>query len=305
MPNENCNCLKSIAMGNTKIEILSHGLISRENKTYISLKVKNRTDTNIGKALFEAILYDENGVIDIVEKNVIDIKKNGQKLFQIEVPEDKKKSVLNYEIRISKVIIAPKPMATGDETIQILKHSLRQDNIGDQPLSVLEGVIDISIKNISNNVIATAIFTADYLDYEGKIIDTVHHREHELYPDQSRAISIVSKKAKFEIAKSYNVSLIKTRMTDVEKVLLRGHDITVNENNEHKIKGVLKNISDVNVDAAITVTFMDRMEEKIATKMICVNDIEAGKVKSFHLNFTPPNDEKVKTYSLNVGEIIV
>ncbi len=84
-----------------------------------------------------------------------------------------------------------------------------------------------------------------------------------------------------------------------------GHDISVNENNEHKIKGILKNISDVNVDAAIAVTFVDRMEEKIATKIICVNDIEAGKIKSFYFNFIPPNAEKVKTYSLNVGEIIV
>jgi hypothetical protein len=134
----------------------------------------------ISAKLIRGCLYDENGIINIVEKNVVGINKNSPKLFQIEIPEDKKESLLRYEIRTSQVIITPIPMADGDNTIKILKHSLQQEHAGAQPLSVLEGVINLSIKNISNNIIATAIFKADYLDYEGNIVDTVHHREYEL-----------------------------------------------------------------------------------------------------------------------------
>jgi hypothetical protein len=67
--------------------------------------------------------------------------------------------------------------------------------------------------------------------------------------------------------------------------------------------GVLKNISDDKADAAVVTLFKDVKDEKIATRVIYVRDIEPGASKQFKFRFVVPAGETVNSYVISVGSI--
>jgi hypothetical protein len=196
---------------------------------------------------------------------------------------------------------------SGNNKIVILKYFLEQPNN-----NALEGVrnsIDISIRNISIDKIASALFEAVFYDSNGNTIDKVKHREIEIDPNHSRSFLITSdyilpKDMNVKLAESCKVTLLKVTTSEVERVQLRRHEIRTSENGGEEVRGVVKNISDVRTDAALIATFKDEKDEKIGIKVLLLKDIEPCSVKSFHFIFNAPENEKVKTYTLNIGEII-
>ena len=200
----------------------------------------------------------------------------------------------------------PAPTATGNEKIKILKHSLSETDMArydeytsgeEYPVSV-----ELAIRNVSDSTIATTVFEAVFYDKEGNIADTVKHREFCLQPNTSRAINITSSKLERDNVKNYDVRVVRTTTADVEKVQLRRHERTT-ETGEEEIRGIVKNISEVKTDAALVATFYDPKEENIGTKVLVLRDIEPDTIRQFDLKFKPQEGDRVKTYSLTIGEI--
>jgi hypothetical protein len=294
--------------GNRYIEILNHNLIYREEKDEsigkgVCFKLKNISDVNIGEIVFEVTFYDIKGdIIDKVCHIMHDFERGRTRILQVEPSERKGSDIKSYDIKITNMIATPVPVVTGNNQITILKHSLRETD-NDDPRIMLMSFIDISIRNVSDKTIASAVFDAVFYDSVGNILDTVRHREYELKPDYSRMMIITTNKVKSGNAKSYRVTLIKTTTTDTEKVQICRHDIKTVENKE-EIRGTLKNLTDAPTDAVLVATFKDSRDEKIGVKAIIVKNIQPGHIKSFRFSFAPPEGETVKIYSLDVAELV-
>lgn len=192
-------------------------------------------------------------------------------------------------------------MATGNEIVTILDHHFLGSEYQEEKIPQI-GVC-VAIRNISELTIATAIFDAIFYDIEGNIIYSIKHKEFELKPKMSRAFHINCPISNWGIIKGYNIKTIKTAMSDVEKVQLRRHEIRTKDGTE-EIRGILKNISNNKTDSALVATFKNPMDEIIGIKVICVKDIEPDTVKTFHFVFDPPEGEAVKTYSLEIGDMV-
>jgi hypothetical protein len=198
----------------------------------------------------------------------------------------------------------PAPTATGNEKLAILKHKISEVDMErgpDDPTVRLE----LAIRNVSDSTIATAVFEAIFYDQEGNIIDEVKHREIELMPDTSRLIRITTSIPVYEsdrIAR-YDVRLIRITTADVEKVQLRRYEIKTTETGEEEVWGVAKNISEVETDAALVITFYDANKENIGTKVLVLRAIEPNTTRKFDFRFRPQEGDTVRQCSIAVGEI--
>jgi hypothetical protein len=65
----------------------------------------------------------------------------------------------------------------------------------------------------------------------------------------------------------------------------------------------VKNVSDGKADAAVVTLFKDVKDEKIATRVIYIRDIEPGASKQFKFKFDVPEGETVNSYIISVGSI--
>jgi len=201
----------------------------------------------------------------------------------------------------------PAPTATGNERIAILKHDIsvryieRDAEYGRFPAP--PGV-ELTIRNVSDSTIATAVFEAVFYDQEGNILDTVKHREIELKPETSRAVHITSSISEYADAVSYDVRIIRTTTADVERVQLRRHEMRTTETGEEEIWGIVKNISEVKTDAALVATFYDPKKEHISTKVLVLRDIEPDTVRKFEFKFKPQEGDVVRSCTINIGEVV-
>jgi hypothetical protein len=298
---------ESIVSENDQLKILSHELINKRDREKgvgkgVVLNLKNTAGADIGKAVFEAVFYDAGGlVLDRIEKNITDLALDETRPLRIETDKAKEADVKSYNVKIGQVIITPVPKAIGDSSIVILSHSRQVDyNTNGEPLYF----VDLSIRNVSDRTIATALFDIIYYDSEGAVLDTVRYKEHELKPNNSRNIRININNNIGKLVKSYNINLLKTVTADVEKVLLCRNEIRTTETGAEEIRGILKNISNVKTDVALIANFMDPKKEKVGTVVIFVKDIEPCSFKKFQFVFNPPEGETVKTYTLDIGDII-
>jgi hypothetical protein len=200
----------------------------------------------------------------------------------------------------------PEPTATGDEKINILKHRLfrMDDDYGTAATAARATGVELAIRNVSDSTIATAVFEAVFYDQEGNIVDTVEDREVDLKPNTSRGLNITSSITEFDKVKSYDVRLIRATTADVEKVQLRRNEIRTTEAGEEEVRGVVKNISEVKTDAALVATFYDPKKENIGTKVLVLRDIEPNTIRQFDFKFKPQEGDTVRTYTLNIGEIV-
>jgi hypothetical protein len=288
--------------GNKEIEIISSSFYGEDGvKKGVIAKVRNVSTANIGKAVFRVVFYDvEGNVLDDVEADIKNLKPD--EIYTLKIMAAKERGIECCNIKITKVIITPLPVATGNDKIKVMKHSLY--TIDASQRSVLPTKIDLAIRNVSDITVATAIFEAVFYDAEGNVLDTLRHREHELKPNCSRAISISTDKDANKVAKSYKVTLIKTRTVDVEKVLLHKHEVRITPTGDEEVRGVLNNISGAKTDVALVATFMDYEDEKIITRVISVKDIEPKRSRKFHFICKIPEGEKVRTYTLTIGEML-
>lgn len=197
---------------------------------------------------------------------------------------------------------APKPTATGNEKISILKHGIyiKAKERGE----VEKAGVELTIRNVSDSTIGTAVFEAVFYDIEGNTLDTVEHKTTELRPNTSRAIRINSTILEYGKIKSYDVRIVRTTTTDVEKVQLRRHERRKTETGEEEISGTVKNISGVKTDAALVANFYNPAKENIGTKVIILRDIEPNNIRQFALKYKPQEGDRVLKYDLTIGEII-
>jgi uncharacterized membrane protein YphA (DoxX/SURF4 family) len=298
------------ATGNEQITILKHNIYRKGEEggeveaAGVELVIKNVSDVTIGSALFEAALYDKEGnTLDTVEHKTVELQTNISRTIRITSSGPARNNVESYNVRIVKIIMPPEPTATGNEKITILKHEISRIEDPHSGLVTSTGV-ELAARNVSNSHIATAVFEAIFYDIEGNIVDTVKHREIDLKPNTSRAISISYTDPKHNEVKSYDVRLIRTTTADVEKVQLRRHELRTTEAGEEELWGIVKNISEVKTDAALVATFYDPKKENIATKVIILRDIEPNSIRQYVLKFKPQEGDIVRTYTLNIGEIV-
>ena len=296
-------------MGNEQIEVLSHNLIVKKGREEgagkgVFVNLKNISDTDLGKVVFESTFFDIKGnIIDTVEYTARDFEKDTTRSVRIETPKAGTVDIKSYDVKINNIVFTPVPVVTGDDRISILKHSFQNMQTPDAGLNDIKNQVNIAIRNISNDTVATAIFEADFYDSEGNILGTVRHKEFEIKPNTSRAFMIQPEGMKEDMAKSYNIKLIKTVTADVEKVQLRRNEFKKLSGGREEVSGLLKNISDEKTDAVLVVTYLDAKEEKIGVRALRVKDIEPNTVRNFSLIFTPPEGETVKTRTFDIGEM--
>jgi hypothetical protein len=299
---------ESIATGTAQISILNHALFVKKagEKIYgksLRLSFKNIAEATVGEVVFEVNFYDAEGnVLDTAEYSIADVEKDRVVSLNMASAEAVSCDINSYHARVVKVIMTPIPVVTGDERIKIIKHSLRETDLTD-PRSINSTIIDLAIRNVSDKTIASAIYEAVYYDSRGNILDTVRHKDCDMRPNSSRSISIATEKVKSSNSKSYKVTLLKTITTDVEKVQLRGNELSTLENGCEEVHGIVKNISDVKTDAALMVNFKDSKNINIGTRVIVLKDLEPGTVRRFKFVFNTPNGEKVKSCSFDIGEV--
>lgn len=198
----------------------------------------------------------------------------------------------------------PVPSATGNLHITVFKHDLIDAVVDllDDRVNAPAG-IELAIGNVSDTSIATAIFEAVFYDGQGNILETVKHREVDLPSGTSRAILIKSLQYESNQVQSYAVRLLRTSTVDVEKVQFRRHAINTTKAGDAVIQGIVKNICNVKVDAAIIVTFYDTDKETIGTRAVVLKDIEPGTVRQYELKFKPQAGDLVGGYGVAIGEI--
>ncbi len=203
---------------------------------------------------------------------------------------------------VDENIIINKQAAVGNDFVIILKHSIyERDNRGDGRFKV---GVDLAVRNITESTVATVIFEVSFYDAEENIVDVVRHKEIDLKPGASRAVFVQSSIIMPDIVKGYDLKIARITTADVEKVQIRRHEIRTISTGAEEIRGIVKNISNIKADAALVATFADAKGEKIGVKVIQVKDIEPGGIRKFRFIFTPPEGEKVRKYTLDIGELI-
>jgi hypothetical protein len=293
------------ATGNEKITILKHGIYIRSKergeveKEGVELSIRNVSDLTINSVLFEAVFYDEEGnILDTVEHKTTELRPNISRTFRITSSSPERDKIESYNVRLVKTTITPESTATGNEKITILKHfySYYDPYKTGIPKAYC---IELTVRNVSDSNIARAVFEVVLYDIEGNILDTFKHRENELKTNTSRAIVISYTKPKYKEVKGYNVKLVKTTTTDVEKVQLRRFEAKTTEAGE-EVSGIVKNISAVKTDVALVATFNDRKKENIGTKVIIFRDTEPNSIKQFHFTFKLQEGDIVGSCAINV-----
>ncbi len=303
---------KSDVIGNNVIEILVHDLLINENAGIyeckgINISLKNISGSIIGKITIRSILYDNAGnIIDTIETSTKFLQKDVKRTLLIKPSKIITSDIKSYSIKILKIIMTPVPVVYGNDEVIILKHALREieTSWANPGTESRISYIDISIRNISGKNIATAVFEALFYDAEGNILRKQVHKELDLKSNTSRAIFISAEDIDAKSVKSYKVTLIKIITADIEKIQLCRHEIRTTETGDEEVQGIIKNISDVTTDAALIATFKDHQGEKIGVKVLQIKDMYLGELRKFHFIFTPPEGVKVKTYSLDIGEMI-
>lgn len=290
---------------NKEIEILTQKILYEGGiGKGVSLCVKSVAGADIGRVVFKVVFYDIQGdVLDNIEYVAQDINKDRSAVINIEASKTQKYDVKSYLVELTELILTPIPKVEGNDKIVILRHVKFYPPIGEVALEKTSG-IDIAIKNVSDDMIASALFNAVFLDSVGDTLDVIQHTEIELRPHTSRTIHIQNPYTTYSRARSYHVTIPKMVTADVEKVHLTRHEIQTNPLGEYEISGYLRNISNRKTDIALVATFLGKKSEMIAVKVLPIKNIEPDTIREFHLKFNPPNDEFVSTYKLNIGEFV-
>ncbi|MFZ7133474.1 MAG: FxLYD domain-containing protein [Eubacteriales bacterium] len=300
--------VEPVITANQYIEIIDCRLLygKKEDKRFIqgvAIEVKNISEGNIGKVTYEIELIDSNGcVIEEIQKNLNDIGKGDIKSVYIELDTYIEVDVRSYNLTIINLILTPAPIVIGNERIEILHHTCKP--AGTEPRVGFATTIEIAIRNISDKTVATAIFDVAYYDSEGNILDSFQHRETELKPKTSRAIMITTEKVKFDDVKSYRVNLREVITTDFEKIHLIKYDMIKTQNGWMEVTGIVKNISEVNINGALLIHFKDTIDKNISAQAIILRDICPGSVRNFYITFNPPEGTIVRICTIDVAEII-
>jgi hypothetical protein len=299
-----CAPPEPVATGNESLEIITHSLYIKEGSgakgSGVVLTIKNIADGDIGKAVFNIVFYGAAGdVIDTVEDYTGDIDKGGMRNFCVECQKTEA-DIRSYAVNTVQTTITPEPVIMDNDEVKIITHTLAEGNALNE-----EGFsrsIDVSIRNVFDKTFASVILEAVFMDGEGNELDTVRQKVLEIKPDSSRTVQISPAKPDAGMFRTYRLSVYRTVTTDIEKVQIKSHEMKPLDG-AVEISGVLKNVSDGKADAAVVTLFKDVKDEKIATKVAYIRDIDPGASKQFRFKFVEPEDESVNSYVISVGSI--
>jgi hypothetical protein len=138
------------------------------------LNLKNISGVNLGKVTFESIFFDAKGnVIDTVEYKISDFEKDKTRTLRIETPKAGTIDVRSYCVKVTGVIKTPVPVVAGDDRISILKHGFQVSDATDDMPAIQKSNLELAIRNISEDTIATTILEVEFYDSDGNILDVV------------------------------------------------------------------------------------------------------------------------------------
>ncbi|HAS04758.1 MAG TPA: hypothetical protein DCR71_03220 [Dehalococcoidia bacterium] len=190
---------------------------------------------------------------------------------------------------------APEPVANGNKQVEIVSHKVLPKSGEGSPG---KGVY-LEIKNITSAAIGKLTLQTLMFDAKEYVIDTVEKTVTDFQCDKTRILRIVTSAENADV-KSYEVKITNIAVTPV--AVATGDERKILPNGDVNVSGMIKNVSGIKTDASIAVTFLDTKKEEPGTVVLPVKDIEPGSVKNFSLLFRPPTGEKVKTYTIDIGE---
>ena len=300
-----------MATSDEKVAILKHDIYRKgcddtTEAVSIELTVKNVSDKLVGSALFEAELYDIDGhVLEKVTQKTIELEPDRNRKVRINYSQPNSDRVRNYWVKVARTSVPSESSAIGNELLVVLNHNVHITEVDDDfRTSDYGDGVHLAIRNISKYTIATAVFEAVFYDIEGNLFDKVRHEEICLLPNTSRSIIINTQKSTNSKLGSYDVKLVRVTTADLEKIQLRRHERKAINDGREEVSGFVKNISEVKTDTAIVANFYDSNKENIGTKVVIIRDIEPGSLQSFRFMFKPQQGDMVRTYDLNIGEIV-
>jgi hypothetical protein len=292
---------KPTATGDDRIAILKHGIYRKGEETLgIELTIKNILDTIIGTALFEAVFYDKKGnTLDTIEYKTVELRPDMGRTLCITSSKPERSKIESYAVKLVKTITPPTPKATGSDKLAIINHKLYLTDMSMRGPMGSDGA-KLVVKNVSDEIIASAVFDVIFYDIEGNIVYRFEHKETDIKPGNSRSIIIFPPERTRNVLKSYDIKVIRVMTADEERVQVRRHEARTTETGEEEFRGTVKNISNNKADAVLVATFYDDKKEIIGTKAIILRDIEPDSIKQFHFRFRPQAGDIVRTYNLRV-----
>jgi hypothetical protein len=263
----------------------------------LEYEVKNISDNIIGSALFEIALYDaEKHQLDKIEQKTFALKPGIVRKLNIGYSGVEADNVSGYEIRVKGILLPLAPVTVDNNMLKILNHEpFRAGGFS----RISECGVSISVRNITEETIASAVFEIAFFDIEGTKLHSMKHKELEIPPTTSRRVIINCPGSFSDVFNSYSIKIIKVNTAAVEKVILLKKEIRKIGERED-VQGLVKNISNVNTDAALVVTFQDYKDEIIGCKVIIIRRINSGDTRQFHFLFKPQEGEVVKRCNLDV-----
>ncbi|MFZ7132830.1 MAG: hypothetical protein ACOWWR_10770 [Eubacteriales bacterium] len=213
-------------------------------------------------------------------------------------------SVIDKEQTENEEIINLGPVATGNDKIIIIKHQFYISDKDEYHDSGVPSSIKLDIRNISEYRIASAVFEIELYDEKGKVLDTLRHKEIDLKSHDGRSVSVnyMRFNHEYDLVKSYSIKLIKMTTADIERIQFRNQRVRTTEAGE-EAEGIVKNISDVKTDAAVIVTYLDKYQETLGTRVVVLKDIEPNSIRPFRSIFKPQYGDRVYTIKFNIGDI--
>lgn len=199
---------------------------------------------------------------------------------------------------------APPPTAIGTAQVAVLNHELvdaiydAQDSGRKAPSGA-----NLVISNESQTTMATVVLEALFYDREGTVVETLKHKITDLGPGRSRGILISSHEYEPGRVASYQVRVVRTISAEVERLQLRRFEVQTMETGEEVVHGLVKNLSNVTMDAAVVVSFLDVDKEILGTRVVLVRGIPPDTVKPYEVTFKPEEGDTVISCDFRVGEI--
>jgi hypothetical protein len=298
-----------VISGNEQVEILSHGLMLKKDTVAgvgkgVVFEFRNKTEASIGKLVFEAVLFDAKGnIIDTLERNINDFEAGKTYSLRIQSAKAGTIDVASYDVHIKEIVVTPLPEVEGDRRIVIIKHNFEDTGSLGIDMNQIKRGIELAIRNVSGQAIASAIFAVELFDAAGNLITTLKHTETDIQRDTSRAFLIQTTSVKDDIVRSYKIKLIKTVTADVEKVQLRRNECKKLPDGRDEVSGLVKNVSSVKTGAVVVVNYLDANEECIGVRTLELKDIAPGTVCKFAVVFECPEGLYIKKRDIDIGEL--
>ena len=299
-----------VVSGNEQVEILSHSLMLKKASVAgigkgVLFEFKNKTEAVIGRLVFEAVMFDAKGnIVDSIERKINDFEAGKTYIMRIETGKAAAIDIASYDVHIKEMVITPPPEAEGDQRIVIMRHKFQDTGLLDVGITHFKTGIELAVRNVSDENIASAIFAVDLFDAAGNFITTFRHTEIDIQRDVSRAFLIQTTNIKEDVVRSYNIKIIKTVTADIEKVQLRRNEYKKLPDGRDEVSGLVKNISSASTDAVVVVNYLDANEECIGVRTQELKDIAPGTVCKFAVVFDCPEGRFIKKRDIDIGELV-